>query len=252
MTKSTGIKFLDMGLKSLGLNYDYNKAKKERLDRIKEAQIKSSQDRAKAKDQDKDNKDQAKEIAPNGMHYSENDIKYLMEQSKSWPNPLTREQAIAYLSKEEKYTKVVRNKEESQAIKDSISNIKSYEDAIKILEENKVDITKIKEEDKPSESDSVEILQEKLYKILKVEPDKQGADSSISSGDVSNTQKKDDYTSKIKATIDSLKKQYEARDTRVKEKDVEKQIIDPNKNNSDQTKEIAPNAKPYSETDIKY
>jgi hypothetical protein len=48
----------------------------------------------------------APEKAPNGMHYSENDIKYLMENQK-----ITREQAIEQLSKDERYTREVqRNK----------------------------------------------------------------------------------------------------------------------------------------------
>lgn len=50
----------------------------------------------------------AKEKAPNGMHYYENDIKYLMENNKG----LTREQAIETLSKVEKYTRKVKQEKD--------------------------------------------------------------------------------------------------------------------------------------------
>ena len=48
---------------------------------------------------EEDKKDQAKEIAPNGKPYSENDIKYLINSGK------TREEAIKILSQHEKYAK---------------------------------------------------------------------------------------------------------------------------------------------------
>ena len=50
----------------------------------------------------------AKEKAPNGMHYYENDIKYLMENNKG----MTREQAIEILSKDKKYTRKVKQEKD--------------------------------------------------------------------------------------------------------------------------------------------
>lgn len=50
----------------------------------------------------------AKEKAPNGMHYYENDIKYLMENNKG----MTREQAIEILSKDKKYTRKVKQEQD--------------------------------------------------------------------------------------------------------------------------------------------
>jgi len=50
----------------------------------------------------------AKEKAPNGMHYYENDIKYLMENNKG----MTREKAIEILSKDKKYTRKVKQNQD--------------------------------------------------------------------------------------------------------------------------------------------
>lgn len=50
----------------------------------------------------------AKEKAPNGMHYYENDIKYLMENNQG----MTREKAIEILSKDKKYTRKVKQEQD--------------------------------------------------------------------------------------------------------------------------------------------
>ena len=81
----------------------------------------------------------AKETAPNGEHYEENDIKYLMD------NGYSRDEAINLLSKEDKYTK----KKEITAAENKplVQNSKQVQDTVAQAKENIKNITTVKEDE---------------------------------------------------------------------------------------------------------
>ena len=191
---------------SLGEEVKYRQGLKKRKEEIKKKIAELDKQAAEAE------KAKAKEIAPNGKPFEENDIKYLMD------NGYTREDAIKLLSQDPKYTKKDKTKE-------TAPNGKRYEENdIKYLMDNGY-----------TEEDAI--------KLLSQDPKYTKKDKSKSS------------TSTIaKSPLPNKEKMN---------KDIDKQIIDPNKSKSSTTsstssgkkelaKEIAPNGKPFEENDIKY
>ena len=189
------------------------------------------------KKKDGKNEEVVEEIAPNGEHYSKNDVDYLMN------NGYSREAAIALLSKDKKYTEKPQDKQEekkklNRRITDTYADdYDTPEERQKAREENDAKLKAEKEaKEKEKKNGSSKDKDEEV--VEEVAPNgehysKNDVDYLLSKG----------YSRK--AAIELLSK-----DKKYTEKPKDKKNED--KKTSKYAAEVAPNGKHYTNNDIQY